>query len=206
MIETLNDARERHLRPGGTIIPSRVSQFVAPVVASRIDDELRAWERVGDDLGLRLDLSFPAAMSLNNVYVRAIAPEELLDNGQGSVCWDQVDFKADKANSPNRSGQAAWPITNGATVYGLCVWWVAQLVPGAALSTAPDATQTHWEQLYFPLLEPMACQAGETLKASLRSRTSEAEGTHLAWKVARHDAAGKVIARQSLDLDKGFLP
>ena len=89
---------------------------------------------------------------------------------------------------------------------GFAVWWEANMVEGVTLSTAPGAAATHWEQLYFPLLTPIACKAGETLKVALRSRSSEAEGTHLAWKATLQDAQGKTLQRQALDLDKGYLP
>ena len=205
MIATLNDAHARYLKPGGIIIPQRVRQLVAPVVTARFDEELRVWGDVGGELGLELDLSFPAAMSLNNIYVRKIQQIELLNEGKCAHCWDTVDLLRGN-NKSNRKGEAHWQITKDVSVYGLAVWWEADLVPGVTLSTAPDTPPTHWEQLYFPLLEPVTCKLGESLKVSLRSRTSEEEGTHLAWKVARHDASGKIISRQAMDLDKGYLP
>ncbi len=206
MIQTLADARARHLRRGGTIIPARVRQFVAPILSDRFDKELRAWRHVGDDLGIALDLNFAEGMSLNNIYVRTLKLGDLLANGDSAVAWDEVDFMATQPNSPNRRGEAAWPLESDVVVHGLAVWWEAELVPGVTLSTAPDAPQTHWEQLYFPLLSPISCRRGEVLKAALSSRSSEEEGTHLAWKVSRLDAQGKALERQSLDLDKGYLP
>jgi len=68
IIATLADARQRFLKPGGTIIPSRIAQYVAPVTAPRIDQELRAWQRVGHGL----DLAPAQAMTLNNAYVRLL--------------------------------------------------------------------------------------------------------------------------------------
>lgn len=206
MIATLNDARSRHLKKGGTIVPARVRQFVAPVTADRFERELSVWDDVGPDLGIELDLSVAGRMSRNNIYVRKVAKKDLLDHGNSAVQWDEVDFNQNSSNSQNRKGEAAWRLGADAAIYGLSVWWEAELVPGVMLSTAPDAPATHWEQLYFPLLSPLSCKHGETLKATLASRTSEAEGTHLSWKVARLDARGKAIERQSLDLDKGFLP
>lgn len=206
MIETLNDARERHLKSGGTMIPARVRQFVAPVISRRFDDELAAWGEVGSDLDIPMDLAFAEGMSRNNVYVRKLLPDDLLDAGASAVAWDVVDFASARHNASNRKGEGAWPLTTEHTVFGFGVWWVADLVEGVTLSTAPDAPGTHWEQLYFPLLTPVSCKPGDTLKVALRSRSSEAEGTHLAWKATRLDRGGRVSERQSLDLDKGYLP
>jgi SAM-dependent methyltransferase len=205
IIATLNDARARFLRPGGVMIPSGVTQFVAPVVADRIHRELTAW----DGVGFGLDLSIGKAMSLNNAYVRVLAPTELLDAGLGAVAWDRVEFNAgSKAAKPksNRSGEARWRVTVPACVYGFATWWTCALAPGVTLSTAPDAPRTHWEQLYFPLLEPISLKAAESVGVSLRSRSSEEGGTHLAWTATHQDAKGRQIARQAMDLDKGYLP
>ena len=115
-------------------------------------------------------------MSLNNAYVRTLAPEELLDGGRSAQVWDRADFS--RAVRSNRRGEAGWRLAPAATVYGFATWWTAELVPGVTLSTGPSAPRTHWEQLYFPLLRPMAADAGETVRVSLRSRSSR-EGARI---------------------------
>jgi PRMT5 oligomerisation domain/Ribosomal protein L11 methyltransferase (PrmA) len=200
IIATLADAHARFLNPGGVTIPASLTQFVAPVVSARIHHELTAWDRVGLDLDLRI----PRTMSLNNAYVRLIEPADLLANGQRALAWDQLTFA--KTTRSTRKGEASWVMDAPATIYGLATWWEAALAPDITLSTAPDAPRTHWEQLYWPLLDPLPLAAREQLSIQLRSRSSEEGGTHLAWTATRLDARGKQSARQSLDLDKGFLP
>ena len=65
---------------------------------------------------------------------------------------------------------------------------------------------THWEQLYFPLLEPLPLTKGETLVANLRSTSSPEAGTNLAWTVSALDKASKSRKRLAMDLEKGYLP
>jgi len=198
IIETMNDARRRFLKAKGTLIPRRLEQFAAPVVTDRIYRELCAWDAVG------FDMTAAKAMSLNNIYVRALAPKDLLEAGASAKAWDAIDFA--KENRASRKGAAAWRLRAPATIYGFATWWVADLAPGVALSTAPGAPRTHWEQLYFPLLAPLKGKAGETIALALRSRTSLEGGTHLAWTATQRDAKGRELARQALNLDKGFLP
>jgi precorrin-6B methylase 2 len=200
IIDTLNDARRRFLKPNGRIIPSALTQYVAPVIARRIDDELRAWERVGQGL----DLSVAQSMTFNNAYVRTLAAAELLSQGKSAVNWDTVDLTCQSKSA--RKGEGRWKIDKPQTVYGFAYWWIAELSAGQALSTGPGSARTHWEQLYFPLLEPLALAAGETILIAIKSRSSEASGTHLAWTITHQDARGKQLARQALDLDKGYLP
>jgi protein arginine N-methyltransferase 1 len=143
-------------------------------------------------------------MSLNNAYVRLIEPRELLDNGRSAVAWDDVDLTRDARGS--RKSEARWVLKRETTVFGFAVWWTAELVDGVTLSTAPDAPRTHWEQLYFPLSVPVIAKTGESILASLRSRTSEEAGTHLAWTAVHADSSGKTLSRQAMDLDKGWIP
>lgn len=198
IVETLADARRRFLKPGGTLIPRRIEQFVAPVTSDRIHGELSAWDETG------FDLSAAKAMSLNNIYVRSIPEKDLLGAGASAQIWDAIDFASD--NRSTRKGEAGWKLKSSTTIYGFATWWTAELAPGIALSTAPGAPRTHWEQLYFPLLSPMEAKTGETVGVALRSRTSLEAGTHVAWTATRRDGKGREVERQALNLDKGFLP
>jgi protein arginine N-methyltransferase 1 len=200
IVATLADARQRHLKDGGVIIPARIRQYVVPVVSDRIQKELLAW----DEVGFGLDLSAAREMSLNNAYVRTFAADELLDGGAAAKEWDVVELGSDAR--ANRKGEAAWKLERAQAIHGFAYWWDADLTHGITLSTSPLAPRTHWEQLYFPLRKPLALEAGESVLLTLRSRSSEEAGTHLAWTAVRFDRDGKSIARQALDLDKGWIP
>ncbi len=200
IIATLNDARERFLKPGGTIIPAAVEQFACPVVGERLYRDMAAW----DEVGYGLDFAPAKLMSFNNIYVRWLEPSDLLDAGAAAKAWDRVQF--DRKNKTTRSGEIAWKLTRPATLYGLALWWTADLAEGVRLSTGPLDPRTHWEQLYLPALEPIAAIAGETLHARLKSTTSFEKGTNVTWTLSVVDAKGKERLRQALDLEKGFLP
>ena len=200
IITTMRDARRRHLRTGGVIIPNRIVQVVAPVVVPRIHLELTVWDRVG----FGLDFAPARTISLNNAYVRTLAPAELLDDGRSAAVWDRVDLARSPAT--RRNGEARWRLARGTMIYGFATWWMAELVPGVQISTAPGAPWTHWEQLYFPLLAPIEGEAGETVAVRIGSRSSPAAGTHLTWSALVLDRKGKTRSRQALDLDKGHLP
>src|ERR1700704_5165323 len=88
IIATLNDAHARFLKPGGVIIPKSIEQFVCPVTAERLYRELSVWDEVGHGL----DFAPAKAMSLNNIYVRWLAKDDLLDGGAAASAWDKVTF------------------------------------------------------------------------------------------------------------------
>ena len=197
VIATLADARRRFLKPGGKIVPSRIVQFAAPVISDRVDKELAAWRGVGNGI----DLSVAETMSRNNAYVRLLAPGEL---HLPPVMWDEVDLTGETRSA--RKGRAQWSFPVSGKVYGVALWWQAELAEGVRLSTAPDAPRTHWEQLYLPLLSPIAIGRGDGFGVEVRSRSSEDAGTHIAWRTWRRTAEGQELDVQRLDLDKGFLP
>jgi SAM-dependent methyltransferase len=199
IVETLNDARKRFLKPGGTVIPAGVRQLACPVVGDRFLAELAAW----DSVGYGLDFAPAKTMTLNNIYVRTFAAGDLLDGGRAAKVWDALSFR--NHNRTTRSGEASWTLDRRAMVYGLALWWTADLAAGIALATGPLDPRTHWEQLYLPVLEPLAVEAGQRLTARIRSTTSYARGTNVAWTFAVGDAAGRQLSHQSLDLEKGFL-
>jgi SAM-dependent methyltransferase len=200
IVETLNDARLRFLKPSGAIIPVGIRQFVCPVVSGRFLAELAAW----DSVGYGLDLGPAKAMSLNNIYVRTFEAGDLLEGGNAARMWDQLAF--DRHNKTTRTGEASWTFAERTTVYGLALWWTADLAEGIALATGPLDARTHWEQLYLPALAATAVEAGHTLTARVRSTTSYAHGTNVAWTLAVKDPSGRQLTHQSLDLEKGFLP
>lgn len=200
IVETFNDAHARFLNPGGILIPRAVEQFVCPVTAGRFLSELSTW----DDVGFGLNFAPAKTMTLNNIYVRLFKPDDLLGNGAAAQSWDKLAF--DRRNKTTRSGEASWPLKKRTTVYGLALWWSAELVDGVSLATGPLNPQTHWEQLYLPALAPVTIEPGQSLVARLRSTTSYEHGTNVTWTLAVRDKSGRDVLRQSLDLEKGFLP
>ncbi len=200
LVETMNDARARHLKPDGVLIPGIVEQFACPVVAPRIRDELCAWDQIGHGL----DFGPARDMSLNNVYIRTLKPHELLQEGLAAQRWDRIDFY--EKNRVARRGTLRWPVERAAAIFGLAVWWTAELVPGVSLTTSPLGAPTHWEQLFFPALTPIELAAGDTLVAEIRARSTEEGGTDLAWTLAVLGPTGGERERQAMSLAKGFLP
>ena len=200
IIETMNDARNRFLKPGGIVIPRRVEQIVCPVISERLWRDLAVW----DEIGYGLDFTPAKSMGLNNIYVRWFEPAHLLDQGKAARVWDTVSL--DKTPKTTRTGEVSWPIAKPTTLYGLGLWWTAELVAGVRLATGPGDPRTHWEQLYLPAGTPIAAAAGDTLSARLKSTTSYENGTNVTWTLRVTDARGKEKSRQTQDLAKGFLP
>ena len=196
VIETLRDAA-RFLAPGGTLIPEALTQWAAPVTTDRFERDLRSWRNVG----ARLDLADAERMTRNNMYVHALEPGDLLDAPPRS--WDTLAFSG--AFASRREGRVHWTHAAAAKIYGFALWWECTLMPGVALSTSPFAPRTHWDQIYLPLLEPIAGQAGDRLELGIVSETGGGEGgIAVEWTVVHH-RGGTEITRQALAIARGHL-
>lgn len=194
LLETLVDAR-RFLKPGGVLIPASLSQFVAPVTSPRLQQEIDVFARAARGI----DLGPAREVALNNMYVKSVRAGELADPRQ----WDRIAFTVEgKPPSSVRKGAARWPDLAGATVHGFALWWQVELVDGVSLSTSPMAPPTHWEQVYLPLLEPVAPQPGQELDLALTSDTRN--GMRLVWET-RVMQGGKPVSSQRQDLARGRL-
>src|SRR5262245_22229959 len=143
IIATLNHARRHFLAPGGMVIPRRLEQFVCPVVAERFYRELTSW----DEVGYGLDFAPARLMGLNNIYVRWFEATDLLERGAAALAWDSLSFETH--NKTTRAGEAEWRISKAVTIYGLALWWSAELVPGVRLAPGPLGAGTHVEQRYM---------------------------------------------------------
>ncbi len=197
-LETLADAR-RFLKEGGTLIPARVEQFVAPVVSDAFWRELRSWDRAP----LGLDFAVARAMSFDNLYVRRIEAGDLLPGTDTTRRWDEIDFRT--CADGRRRGAAEWQLAAPARISGFALWWSCELVPGIVLSTSPFSPPTHWEQVYAPLEEPVVAAAGDTVAIELASETGGSEpGIGMRWEV-RQLRAGRELVRRTQDIGRGQL-
>ena len=199
MLETLVDAW-RFVGKGGTVMPASLKQFVAPVVTSRLQDEIDIWK----DVGFKLDLSAAREVSLNNMYVKTLRAEDLGGSADHAQQWDAIDFRpsSQKPSSVRRSTLQWRGQDLGARLFGYALWWEVELVAGVSLSTSPFAPPTHWEQIYLPLLQPLTLQEADTVELKLTSDTRAESRLRVTWHT-RHVRGGRALQTQQQDITNG---
>jgi len=146
LIENMEDAK-RFLKPGGTLIPHALRQFVVPIISSRILKEIDIWGNIEGGI----DMSPAREIALQNLYVETVKKSDLLPGKDALQLWDAIDFR--KRNSSVRHGEVQWALSQSVTIYGFACFWECDLLPGITLSTSPFAKKTHWEQIVLPLTE-----------------------------------------------------
>lgn len=197
IVESVEDAK-RFLKPGGIIIPGRITQFACPVTSDRLQKDIDVW-----DAGFDLRFDEAREKSLHNIYVKTVKKEDLLAEKDAIRPFDTIDFS--KKNQSVRSSEEVWPVTKPVTVHGFALWWEAELIPGITLSTSPMEKPTHWEQIYLPLLSPVTLKPGESLAWKFQSDSRWKVKINLVWNVTHVDASGRKLSEQELDMRKGYL-
>ncbi|MBI4978027.1 MAG: methyltransferase domain-containing protein [Spirochaetes bacterium] len=196
IIESIESVRHM-LKPGGVIMPSSLRQFIAPVITPRLYDGINIWDTIGYDL----DMSPAKAMSLNNMYVKTVLPDDI--GGESNARqWDAVDFY--KKSKSVRNGNIRWSLKSG-TVYGFALWWESTLAEGVTLSTSPFAPLTHWEQIYLPLVTPVTLKRPSVIEATLLSDSRFSVGIDLSWTLRVFEGE-KQTAEQAMSMEQGMYP
>jgi protein arginine N-methyltransferase 1 len=190
-IASIVDARQRHLAPGGLLIPKRDTLWVALVEAHRVyKDVVEPWDA---PYGLNMESAKAIALNrLDSANTDAIHSSHLLTEPR---CWAVLDYAA--IRSPDVEDDISLQATRDGTAHGWLVWFDAELVEGIGFANGPG--QVKFAEVYgrafFPLLEPVPLIKGDTVKLAIRAKLVADEYTS-EWRtrVSSRDDAQNVKA------------
>lgn len=125
---------EANLAPGGVVIPSAVSLWLAPIRDPAAMEAIRGpWEVEG------VALSALAAAQEHRAVTRLVDPAHV---GEPQLLA-RVAF-------PHEAVRARGTIRIEGPIEGLCGWFDLHLAPGVDLPTGPSEVPTHWQQVVLP--------------------------------------------------------
>ncbi len=155
---TLCDARERMLRPGGTLLPRALRLLVAPLREPAGIADLGALDTLcGLDFG-------PLAEALRGQHRRVYAePAQRLGP---PVTAFALDCRTMPAAEPLRA-RLDLAVERAGTLAGFALWFEVELADGIVLASASADPRNHWGQAFLPLAAPRAVGAGERLRLAL---------------------------------------
>lgn len=188
-IESLMDARKRHLKPGGRMLPSRDVLHAVPAHAPHEFERIETpWQRNGYDI----DLS-AAVPLLVNTWTRAreepALPEHLLSVPER---WGVVDYISTETSDLGNTLE--WEIERASTMHGLYVWFDGDLGEGFGYSNAPTLPELVYGRAFFPLEQPVDVVPGDKVRTRLAVRLFK--GSHIyRWDTRVTAADGAVKAR-----------
>jgi protein arginine N-methyltransferase 1 len=197
-LPSIADARDRLLAPGGVLVGRADTLYAAPVEAQ---EDHRAITAPWDEHGRGFDLSVPRRAALNTWGKVRVPPDQLL--GEPRV-WAVLDYGT--VRETDVCATLEWTVRRAGTLHGIAAWFHADLAQDVSFSTGLDAPETVYGTAFFPLLEPVAVDAGDTVQVELQARLL---GKDYVWVWNTHvEAPGGVRARfrQSTFLSQPALP
>ncbi len=167
------DARERLLRPGAALVPSRLRAWVAGVESADEYEVVSEWRTVP----LPYDYSTAFRRAARTVWYADFTPYQLLDQ-------PELVADVDLTSAPDETiaGAGTLRVDRDGTLHGLAVWFDSLLCPGITVDNMPPRTETSWSHGFLPLPEPMTVVAGDRFTWEI---TVTPDGEHWTWQVDR---------------------
>jgi protein arginine N-methyltransferase 1 len=184
-LTSLIDARHRHLKPRGVMIPRRDVAFAVPAEAeSEYADVVCPWERNALGIDLSAGRRFVA-----NQWWRA-APEAVPETRYlaAPIAWTEIDYH--RCETPNASGNCAWTATRPGVLHGYYVWFDGETAEGIGFSNAPTLPELVYGRAFFPLEQPVAITEGDSIRGSFAANLVAGEYI-LRWNTRIEDAGGR---------------
>lgn len=162
----VRDARRRHLKPGGRVLPRRLRLLVAPVSLPAFSREvLTSWRR----------LTGPGVMlACQRLY--KIRWPEAASLASPVAIWD-IPLESAEGPPPRLAGTVTFRGLREGRLSGFAACFEAELAPDLILSSREGTT---WRPVFFPL--PAAIRVGPRTTLRLRLRFAEqGAGCRVAW-------------------------
>lgn len=176
----------QNLKPGGRVIPQRVSLWMAPIVST---------EELPDNPGVfglthGADLRPLRQAAFQRGVVTPIPGTALGGAGQ---CVLEAAYPW---SSSTHTASVVFPTVQGASLLGWAAWFDLLMAPDQVLSTAPDAPLTHWKQQFLPV-DGWSLAAGEPLQVEigLRPAMGDRRGLEVASRWQQGGRSGSQIHR-----------
>lgn len=171
MLEPLILVRDRWLKPGGIMIPGKVTAHAALVTDEQCYEDLAflMWQPYG------IDFSCIADTPLKQCHLVALEPDQILETVFHLGTLDMATI----AGTPEvLQGKAR--VERTATVYGIAAWFSMELTPDFTIGTGPNDPETHWYQVFFPFLEAIEVSPDAEITLSIRP-PREGEDKEAVW-------------------------
>lgn len=176
LLAPLLRARDSWLKPGGKMLPDRVSTWLAPIFCKDLDEERRFWFDRPYDLDMSLvGQDLPTSM-------QDVSPREILAEPQQLWHFDMTGFSQKAAEEP-LIAELSFQMSRTATVNALASWFQANFGEDLVLTNAPEAPETHWGQFLAPLRHPQAAEVDDVIQARFASIPNTAGYSDTAWSV-----------------------
>lgn len=173
-------ARQRYLKPGGKMIPARVTAMIAPVAVPEFDDELEYWRSKPHGV----DTSIIADFTANETFHTQthLTLESLVAQPLAMWSHDPHTVTLEEADQSFKTS-LTFTAMQAETISGFAAWFTADLGGGVELTNEVGAPDTHWGRTLFPLDQPTPVKEGDTIGLVLHCDPSHGGSCEMYWAV-----------------------
>jgi len=161
-IPSIIDARERHMKPGGMLLPMKDTIRVAVAHDPKsYRGHVEPW--APDTQGL--DLEPQRRRAVNSWFVQRVERASLRTD---PLTWVEIDYAT--IESPDVDETLVWEVGRAGTSHGLSVWFDASIGSGAGFTTGADGPELVYGSAFFPFERPLDLLAGDRLHVDFRAK------------------------------------
>lgn len=201
ILDMLIDARERFLRPGGTIVPQAVDLYLAPVEAPDARRPIDGWAHEGTPE----DLHWIRAVAANTAHRATLSKSAPLAS---PAHVDHVSFLSETRTF--FSWKETFTIARRGTLHGLSGWFDCTLCEGVKMTNSPlvdkgTEGRIARPQVFLPFADPVAVEAGDQITCKVMTRPDDMV---FVWSMT-HLGTGRTLRQSTLDgeiLDHNRVP
>jgi type I protein arginine methyltransferase len=186
MLETVQDACKRLLKPGGTLIPATVRLSYCPV-------EIPEWYQANIDcwnaprLGFRMGAA--RAVATNQPGAIKIRKEALLST---PLSFDEINLSQIQSTSISAEGSVV--ISRPGVFHGLAGWFETVMAEGIRCGNSPlDEARLPWANMIFPVERAVNVSEGDRIEAGIRAVTLPRRMVWV-WNARVFDTSGELKA------------
>ncbi len=186
--------RDRWLKPGGKIIPGRVTAMMAPASIPDFDDAIVYWRSRPHGV----DMSVIASLTTQEKFhtQTPLTPDSLVSAPQMMWTHDPYTCSLQEADQVFTT-KLTFVVTRPGTLSGFVTWFTADMGDDNTLTNAVGAADTHWGRTMFPLDQPIQVEAGAVFDVELHCAPSMPGNCEFYWSLKmpgrvleQHDTRG----------------
>lgn len=172
IVHLMQDVRRRMLKPGGALVPGRMKLALCLVNSATCRKLTDGWRQDG----IPEEFHWLRDKTINERHAVTLRSDELASE---PASLGEIDFYQDQPDFFSWSTELS--VRESGIVDGLAGWFDCELTEGVWMTNSPLSSEAiNRPQAYLPISEPVAVQAGETVKATVMTRPSE---NMIAWVV-----------------------
>lgn len=172
IIRFMDDARRRFLKPGGTLIPSRIVLRLAAVESETGHRQAEGWSAEA----VPQEFRWLRTHSVNTKHAVKYSRNDLLG---AAVVLGDIDLQSDQPDY--LSWAVELRVERDGVLHGLGGWFECELADGVWMTNSPLAEEAiQRSQVFLPVDKPVAVNAGDAIRATIMARP---EDQLIAWTV-----------------------